>query len=255
MNQIKMVVTDLDGTLLKNDKTISAYTENILKHLKEKGILFVVATARPVRAVKDELPFVKYDAAIFHNGAVVLDGEKRIAGVGVKKPTELIRRIIAENSECHIATEVNDKLYANFDAGRIWHGIEYVHTLDFAEIQTLVADKIIIEVNTLEKMSCFQKYLTDDLYLQLSEHTIAMIMNKQATKGNAIQLVARKYGIRMSEVVAFGDDYNDVDMLKTCGIGVAVENALMEVKQAADCVCESNEKNGVARWLEENIVQ
>ena len=48
---IKMIVTDLDGTLLKNDKSISTYTENIIKQLRSRGILFVVATARPIRAI------------------------------------------------------------------------------------------------------------------------------------------------------------------------------------------------------------
>lgn len=253
MKPIKMVVTDLDGTLLRNDKTISDYTENVLAELKEQGILFVVATARPIRSVNEWLPFIKYDVGIFHNGAVILDGERRLASIGVEKPAELIRSILAEHPDCQIAAEVNDGLYANFDAGQIWQGIAYVHTLDFAEIEHQIADKLIIKVTTLEAMSQYQKYLPDDLYLQLSEHTIAMIMNKQATKVNAIRLVAEKYGIPMEQVVAFGDDYNDIDMLRGCGIGVAMGNALEEVKQAADETCDTNENDGVARWLRAHL--
>lgn len=66
MKPIKMVVTDLDGTLLRNDKTISDYTENVLAELKEQGILFVVATARPIRSVNEWLPFIKYAARLRH---------------------------------------------------------------------------------------------------------------------------------------------------------------------------------------------
>lgn len=246
---IKMVVTDLDGTLLKTNKTISEFTERVLAELKKRGILFVIATARPIRAVRETLPFVKYDAGIFHNGAVILDGEERLASIGVENPDELIRGILAENPECPIAAEVDDGLYANFEAGRIWPGIPYVATKDFREITGQIADKLIIEVKTVEEMVQFQKYLTEDSYLQLSEHTIAMIMNKKATKMNGIRMLAKKYGISMEEVVAFGDDYNDIDMLKGCGVGVAVENALDEVKREADEICAVNEEDGVARWI------
>jgi len=65
MNNIKMVVTDLDGTLLKSNKLISDYTSNIISKLHEKGILFIVATARPVRAVKNFLPWINYDPEYF----------------------------------------------------------------------------------------------------------------------------------------------------------------------------------------------
>lgn len=78
-----MIVTDLDGTLLKNDKRISAYTQNVIQQLRNSGILFVVATARPIRAVKDFLPWVSYDAAIFHNGAVVMDHDILLKNLGM----------------------------------------------------------------------------------------------------------------------------------------------------------------------------
>ena len=88
MNRIdvKMIVTDLDGTLLKDDKSISTHTETIIKQLRNSGILFVLATARPIRAVKGFLPWLSYDAAIFHNGAVVMDHEILLKKLGIKNP-------------------------------------------------------------------------------------------------------------------------------------------------------------------------
>ena len=68
-----------------------------------------------------------------------------------------------------------------------------------------------------------------------------------------IRLIAEKHGISLDQVAAFGDDYNDIEMLGACGIGIAVENALDEVKAAAAQICGSNESDGVARWLEENL--
>ena len=67
MGNIRMVVTDLDGTFLRSDKTISAYTAGVIRKLRQRGILFVAATARPVRAVKGVLPNFPLDGGIYHN--------------------------------------------------------------------------------------------------------------------------------------------------------------------------------------------
>ena len=84
----------------------------------------------------------------------------------------------------------------------------------------------------------------------LSENCIATIQNKQSSKANGIKALANRYDIALSQIVAFGDDYNDIDMLQSCGISVAVKNALPEVKNAAKEITESNEQDGVAKWLE-----
>ena len=65
--------------------------------------------------------------------------------------------------------------------------------------------------------------------------------------------MAGHFHISQEQIVAFGDDYNDIDMLQSCGIGVAVGNALEEVKRSADRVCGSNDEDGVAHWLSENL--
>ena len=60
-------------------------------------------------------------------------------------------------------------------------------------------------------------------------------------------------GVPASQIVAFGDDFNDIGMLKVCGTGIAMDNAIEEVKNAADQVCDSNEADGVAKWMEEHL--
>lgn len=253
MADIKMIVTDLDGTLLRDDKSISAYTEKIIEKVRQKGILFVIATARPIRAVKQFLPWVSYDAAVFHNGAVVEEGNCRLGKTGIENPLEIVTAILRDRPDTKIAVESNDVMYSNFDAGEFWPGIIYTATEDFREIEGLVADKIIIGAKSIEEMNVFQPYLRDELYIQLSENRLATIHNRQSSKTNGIRLIAEKHGIALEQAAAFGDDYNDIEMLRACGIGIAVENALEEVKAAASQVCGSNEQDGVARWLEENI--
>ena len=250
---IKMVVTDLDGTYLKGDKTVSAYTEKITAELRRRGIPFVIATARPVRAVKTSLPWLKYDAGIFHNGAVMEAPSGEKINIGIERPIKTIHNILNGKPNCHIAAEVNDKLYSNFDAERLWPGSPYTKTESFNEITSFTADKLIIEAQSLEEMADYGKYLDEGLYLSLSEHRAALVLNRKASKMNGILRLAERYGICPDEIAAFGDDYIDIDMLKGCGYGVAVSNALEEVKKIAGYICGSNENDGFAGWIEANM--
>ena len=251
---IRMIVTDLDGTFLRNDKTASAYTLETVEKVRQKGVIFTVATARPIRSVVERLPFIKFDVGIFHNGAVIRTPDGDIGGMGIDEPDVIVRNMLAAVPEAHISVESEDVLYCNFDSRTIWPVEPFVYTEDFACMEGKIADKIIVEAHSAADVEKIARFIPDYAYAVLSENRIAMIMNKKATKINAIRAVAEKYHINMEDVAAFGDDYNDIDMLKGCGRGIAVANALPEVKAAADEMCESNMDDGVAKWMEENIL-
>ena len=251
----RMIVTDLDGTLLRDDKTVSGYTLHVVENLRRAGVLFVVATARPVRAVAEWLPFIKYDAGIFHNGAVIRTPVGDIGGMGIAESGIVARSILAAMPDACISVESEDRLYCNYDSNRVWPGAEFTFTRDFACVADKVAEKLIVAAHSHADVERLAPLLPDYTYAQLSENRIAMIMNRRATKINAVRVLAEKYGIAMSDVVAFGDDYNDIDMLKGCGRGIAVKNALDEVKAAADEVCASNMDDGVAGWIAENVLK
>lgn len=80
------------------------------------------------------------------------------------------------------------------------------------------------------------------------------IMHTSSSKFNAIAFLSKHTGIASEDIISFGDDYNDVEMLQKCGVGVAVENAVNEAKAAAKFICETNEKDGVAKYLEKYIL-
>jgi hydroxymethylpyrimidine pyrophosphatase-like HAD family hydrolase len=80
-------------------------------------------------------------------------------------------------------------------------------------------------------------------------------MNRNATKLNAIKTLTDHWGISLDDVAAFGDDRNDVEMLKECGVGVAVGNAIQEAVNAADAITDTNDNDGVARYIEANLLQ
>lgn len=141
------------------------------------------------------------------------------------------------------------------DGMKTWPGTDYIITAaDFAELEGKKADKVIIEVSSMEDMERYKEFLSDDLYIQLSENKIGMIMKKNATKSNGIIFLAQSYGINIDDVICFGDDYNDIDMLTLCGTGICMANGVQKAKDAADVLCDTNENDGVAKWIKENIL-
>ena len=252
---IKMTITDLDSTLLRADKTISDYTAGVLHRLRDKGIKLVFATARPMRTVKQFLGDFATDAIILHNGAVIHAGGKVLARYGIAADVKdrVLQAMNRDYPTTMISVEIGDLNYANFDMKAIWNYDEGVIS-DFTNLPNQPADKIIVCVSSHEEISLFEPYLPQDLYIQMCDNNLGLIMHKKATKWTAIKDVCDYFGIPPTQAVAFGDDYNDITMLKGCGIGIAVANAIDEVKAAADIICATNNDDGVAKWLEENLL-
>ena len=138
---VKMIVTDLDGTFLRSDKSVSAYSQKVIRQCRQKGIIFVIATARPVRAVESLLPVLSCDAAIYHNGAVIKKGEKQMDGFGIPNPRNFISSLLDAYPGLPVCAEIQDQLYANYDPGKIWENIPYKYT-DFTDLPEADADKI-----------------------------------------------------------------------------------------------------------------
>lgn len=250
---IKIVVTDLDGTLLKNDKSISDYTLGIINEFRRQGNLFVIATARPVRAVKKYMSQMEFDAGIYHNGAVIYDKNIRIGGYGIDKPHIVAKNILGIYPNTCMAIEADNVLYANFDCKRLWPDSDFVYSDNFQELNDKIADKIIVEVSSIDDLEKYKSILPDQLYIQLSENKIGMIMNREATKMNGIKKLSMIYQVDMKNIISFGDDYNDMDMILGCGKGIVVENAPKAIKDIATEICKSNENDGVANWIKENL--
>lgn len=255
---IKMIVTDLDRTLLKEDKTISPYTAETLEELRRQGIPFVIATARPARAVRRVMPWLRYDGAVLFNGALTMAGDKVLGSCRVEGALDIVTAILRERPESLVSVEMDDYLYSNMLPESLGHwGSDYCRTEDFRQIAGRQVEKILISCpgeGPEDWLAGYGKFIPENLYMEVSEGTLLMVMNRDATKLGGIRLLAEYFGVELSQTAAFGDDYNDMEMLRACGVGVAVENALPEVKAAADEVCGGNEGDGVARWIRERVL-
>lgn len=89
--------------------------------------------------------------------------------------------------------------------------------------------------------------------MNVSRDNLAMIMHREATKCNGVLEVAKQFNISKREIVAFGDDINDKEMLLSFGLGVAMGNSIDEIKMIADYICDTNDNDGVAKWLEKKM--
>lgn len=253
MADTKMIVTDLDGTLLRDDKTISPYTIEVIKKVQQAGHKFVIATARPMRVAKKFLNLLETNAEIYHNGALIYSEGQKIDAFEINDIKTVVDSILNTYPSSSLAIESDDVLYANFNVKRLWPECDYIYS-DFSELSDKKANKIIIEVSSFKDMKKYECLLPSNLYIQLSENKIGMIMNSNASKSNGIRLLSQKYNIPRENIIAFGDDYNDIDMLTFCGQGICVENAAAEIKVHATSVCDTNENDGVAKWIEKNFL-
>lgn len=250
---IKMLVTDLDRTLLKTDKTISDYTAQMFKRCQDQGIMTVFATARPERATRPFQDKIIPDYVIADNGATINHGDTVIRRLLIPSAAKdaLISACLESKAVRLITVEAGDCVYTNYD-GPPW-GISWnIIYNDFAEAIHADSPKLSVEcenVNVLYDM--LRLYPELHLYSNSGE-SWHQITRRDATKANAIGYIAELHGFDRRDVIAFGDDHNDVEMLQACGIGVAVADAIDEAKAAADDVCDTSDHDGVAKWIDEN---
>jgi len=259
----KMIVTDLDRTLLHTDKTISDYSYEVLRQCQAMGIKIVFATARPRRTVMPYLSAEKLqvDALIVHNGAIAYAGDVCVCknSIAVCDRDVILQAAARLYPHATLSVEMDDVLYANFDVSVFWNETDAVRTdfSDLSELPNTPADKIIIGSLSSQEYEKINLLIPESLYIETSSGetmNLELIMNRHATKQNALKIVAELFNMDFADIVAFGDDYNDISMLRACGTGVAVHNAIPDVQQAANEICASNNDDGVASWLDAHVL-
>jgi len=252
---IKMIVTDLDGTLLKTDKTISDNTKSVLSHCRESGIMVVYATGRGGSA--DQVaPMGLFDGRITMNGAVAKSGDTIVYDCLIPYQTARPLLLACEKRKMKITSERSGMHYSNFNVSELWSYITSYQVVDFSQHE-MDAEKLYIPNPTPEDRLFIEQIMPSELYFVVTTDIngfLGQIMHIGATKAKAVCALARHWGISQSDIVAFGDDYNDIEMLRACGVSVAVGNAIEEVKAVTDYICDSNDNDGVAKWLAENAL-
>lgn len=271
----KMVLSDLDGTLLRRDKSISPYTETILRKLTDAGVWFIPATGRCLSVVPDairRLPFLHY--AICGNGSVIHDLDNRCTLYRDCLTLEETRQIleILEPLQCATDCHLNDErvimsrchletLESRIPdaAVRAYMRRSRTPVEDFAaEIHSA---KCIQKIHTMfyhnaERLETRERLrrIFPTLTITNSNSFNIELTSPTANKGNAMLILAEHLGISRDQTMAFGDASNDVLMLQNAGMGIAMENGEPCVLHSADCVTSTNENDGVAVAIEKILL-
>lgn len=281
--QYRLLATDMDGTLLKNNKTISEENLGALKEAVSMGMELIICTGRPYGALKPYLNQIGNPCwLVTNNGAVIRDKNKKIVRVVKLKQSALetaLNVLIEEDIYYHGAdqnyTYTNSywqrtKLYQSFmrNQGLSWAGswIFAMGTVLFKDSHRKVnipdyvkgggsLCSLFVYDEDRERLAAVKKRLEQIPHIQVTssgKHNLELL-DPMATKGAALGEVAKEIKIPPEEIMAVGDQLNDLSMIKYAGLGIAMANAENTVLEAADWVTKSNEEHGIRHILEEKI--
>lgn len=245
---MKAIITDLDRTLLRTDKSVSEKTISVLRKVQENGIKVMFATARPRRAIAQYEELLHPDLVVTLNGARTFIND---SSIDYCIPYESVRKMLTgflQIPGCIISMETSNGIYANVDIPE-WTPVVTNCFPEIPEGCGLIF-KILVSNENTNLNEHIDSIVTDDSYYTVAVGTLFQIMNRTATKLNGVKALLEAFGIGPDEVVYFGDDNDDIESLRWCGKGVAVKNAIPGALSVANEVTASNDEDGVALWIE-----
>jgi Cof subfamily protein (haloacid dehalogenase superfamily) len=269
VNKYRMVCLDIDGTLLNSKHQITEETKAVIEKIaREKDISVVLVSARMPKGIlflQEQLNIV--EPIICYSGALIISKSSEILLTKTISVNH-IKKIyaLAKEHDIHMSLYKDNEWYVEkmdewtLQESRITNvipiEIEFNELLDLWEEMNCGANKILCMGNS-ELIQSLNKEVKlnklDDINAHPSKPTYLEVMPGEASKTSAIDYLRRKLGVEQSEILAIGDNYNDIDMIEYAGLGIAMGNAPEEVKKYADSVTYSNDENGVARALEKYI--
>lgn len=265
----KIIAVDIDGTLLNSQKEITENTLNTLLAVQQKGVKLIIATGRSpygVRMIAEQLQLARFGGYITGcNGAVAVnaqDIEKPL--YNEKFPLECLPDIckIIKDREVGISTyEGNSIVVGNCLTKYILRNAQmlampYKFVGDFPAYVTFPVNKCLLsgepeEIAELE--GTISKRFEGTVSAFRSEAFLLEMVRAGVNKGAALKFIAESLGVQRKECMAFGDNDNDIPMIKYAGTGVAMENAVTGAKSVADIIAPSNDNDGVAEIIKKIV--
>lgn len=256
---IKLVATDIDGTILIPEGEFTQGVKNCVKKLCEKGIKVILVTGRMNAAAKliaNDLglktPVVSYQ------GGLVIDNDNILYERYLTEGQT--QRVLewAKKENVHINLYNNDILYSERVCYEVQRYCNNLHTnyevKPFEEINKTKVNKLLaINYNEPEKIDKFEKELPiifPDLYIVKSTPYFLEFSNKEASKSCAVKFLQNYWGLKQEEILTIGDQNNDIELLKAGGIKIAMGNATDELKKHADYITDTVYNDGFVKAIE-----
>ncbi len=264
----KLLALDLDDTLLNKEFKISARNVEALRKAAEAGVLVTIATGRMfssalvyARQLQLNVPLITYHGALIKEA----DTRQELWHRPVPLDTAIDIADYCRQKAYHLNLFVNDRFYVskNNAYSFFYKQISGIEAEEVGDTATFLAQKGLppTKMNIIafgEAMAAviddIKGRYGDKVHLTQARPDFLEILNLEATKGKALDFLARKEGIKQEEVAAIGDSYNDIEMLAYAGMGVAVANAHAEVKKMARFVTLASIEDGVAHFVEKYLL-
>jgi Cof subfamily protein (haloacid dehalogenase superfamily) len=259
MRRPRLVATDIDGTLLRHDFTVSDRTRRALRLARDDGALVTLVTGRPPRWTHDLVEETGVDGPVVcANGALTYDTKKR-AILDHKPLSPDVARIIIEALRVELpGVEFAFEMGLTFGRERRWAPLhpppDEVVVEDGLELARRPLTKLLARHSQADAARLAQVALAavgSRAEATWSTDSLLEVSGAGVTKASALATLAGRLGIASAETIAFGNMPNDLAMLEWAGVGFAVANAHPDVLSAADAVTASNADDGVALVLEQ----
>lgn len=266
-----LYISDLDGTLLRSDETISEYTSDVINRMTDRGILFSYATARSLitakkvtGAINAQIPLITY------NGTFIFDNvteEILAANFFNNSVVNLLEDLFVHEVYPIVYAFIDGKEKFSFLPELCTRGMNTFLDIRKGDIRTnsvMTIDDLkkgdifyITCIDSPEKLQpLYEKYKESyhcvyqrDIY---SKEQWLEFLPQGASKANAVKQL--KAMMKCDRVVVFGDGKNDIDMFELADEAYAVQNAHEDLKKYATAIIQSNDDDGVAKWLEQNVI-
>ncbi|MDQ0254202.1 Cof subfamily protein (haloacid dehalogenase superfamily) [Evansella vedderi] len=268
----RLLALDIDGTLLKSNHRLAKETKEAIEYAKDKGVYVTLATGRAFPSAKKIANALKLDDAylVTHDGAYIASEleepiyERRLDSDRAYQIVDIL-----ENYHCHvrllhekysIANKVRQRNYliAKMNIGvrePLFYPVNFVDSVSHHLIdQPLTVPKIRAHFwNEKERRDAIEEINESVRHVNLTSSAEGSldIVDASASKARGMQVLGKKLGIKLQEMVAVGSFDNDIEMLTQSGLGIAMGTSPKHVKEAADWVTRSNNQNGVGYAVRE----
>ncbi|HBT50217.1 MAG: putative hydrolases of the HAD superfamily [Caldanaerobacter subterraneus] len=261
----KLLVSDADGSLLNSNSAISDRTKEAVREVISRGVIFTIATGRMFSSILPYAEELKINAPVIsYNGALIKDIYTKKVYYYNPIPSEdalFAIKLLKENGY-HINLYIDDELYVEEITDRVEWYLSFNNNvkvnpvgdlIEFLEDTGSVTAKI-YALNDLKNPVSIDARMYDEISKKLTISTSGgghlEINAKGVSKGNALKTLANMYNIKREQVVAIGDNLNDLSMIEYAGLGVAMGNAPDIVKIKASYTTLSNDEDGVAHVID-----
>lgn len=271
MPKYKLVVSDLDETLLGSDHQISEQNVAAIREARAQGVRFVPATGRNYQSVQPMLKRLGLagqagEYLIAYNGGAVLENRDnrilQIEELPFETADEIYRRGLAFEACVHVYTLGEVYAYNLWEEERRYmKGLMHIHETNMQDLGPLAGQqilKVLYENENLPYLKQIEQDLSDlsgKVDMAYSGNRSLEFTRRGVHKGAAVTQLAARLGIPLTEVLAVGDNLNDLTMLRAAGLGVAVQNAAPGAKAGADLIVPyTNDEHAVARVIEAYVL-